>query len=225
MARSSTTKKVLMTLNVLVIVGLMGATGYLFMENRDLNDQANLTTEQQNERLVAEINEVYDLPDETPIVAIVTDVDEFKSQYTSFDNAQQGDYLLFFRKNRLNVLYRQSERRVVKTADVAVPISVELIGTQAAVDRVEDELAEFGNQIDITKKIDSDISQSFVFDVDDDQSSETKSIADFLGYDIGTTLPSSLVPDTLTEIVIAVADDVSTPTADPEQPEVTPEEN
>jgi hypothetical protein len=211
MARTSNAKKILTAVNVLVIIGLVGATGYFFMENRDLNDQINLTVEEQNRRLVEEINEVFDLPDETPVVARVTDVEEFKATYASFDNAEQGDYLLFFRKSRLNVLYRQDEKRVVKTADVIVPISIELIGSQEAVDDAEEKLAEFGNQITVTKRIDTGITQSFVFDVDADQSDEVISIADQLDIDVGSSLPATITPGDQTEVIIAVA----TPTSNP----------
>ncbi len=208
MAQTKTTRKILIAINIVALVGLIGATGYLFVDNRDLRDQASLTSEEQNRRLVEEINQVFDLPEEDPVVAIVTDIDEFKAEYTSFDNAKEGDYLLFFRKNRLNVLYRQSEGRVVKTADVAVPIAIELIGSQAAVDGAEEKLTEFGNQVTITKKVDTSITQSFVFDIDGDQTTETQSIAELLGIDVGSTLPSTIQPATQTEVVIAVTESV-----------------
>jgi len=223
MALKFTSKRIVTTLNILVILALGGAVGYLFLENRDLNDRINLTTEEQNARLVAEINEVFDLPDETPVVAVVSDVEQFKSQYAAFDNAELGDYLLFFRKNRLNVLYRQDEKRVVKTADVVVPIAIELHGSQTAVDSAEDELAQFGNQVTITKVVTDGITQSFVFDVDGDQSAESQSIADLLQVDVGSTLPSSITPSEQTEVVIAVsgtaaAAAVSEPAPAPETP-------
>lgn len=218
MAKISTTKKVLLGVNVLVLLGLSGSTGYLFMKNRDLRDQANLTTEEKNKRLVEEINKVYDLPDETPVVAIVTDPDEFKKQYASFSDAQSGDYLLFFRKARLNVLYRQSEKKVVKTANVNVPISVEIVGSQAAVDAAEKKMADFGNQVSIKKTILDGIVSNFVFDVDGDQKAEAESIAKQLGYELGATLPSSITPGAETEIIVAVsgsAPAAATPTPTP----------
>lgn len=205
MAKISTVKKVLLGVNVLVLLGLSGATGYLFMQNQDLRDQANLTTEEKNKRLVEEINKVYDLPDETPVVAIVTDPDEFKKQYSAFSDAQSGDYLLFFRKARLNVLYRQAEKKVVKTANVNVPIAVEIVGSQEAVEAAEKKMADFGNQVTIKKTVLEGIVTDFVFDVDNDQKAEAESIAKQLGYEVGTTLPSSIAPSSETEVVIAVS--------------------
>jgi hypothetical protein len=201
---TSNMRKALIVANIVILLGLAGSTGYLFFKNRDLNDQITLTTEEKNKRLIDEINKVFDLPEEEPVVAIVTDVEEFKKQYSTFDNAETGDYLLFFRKARLNVLYRQSEKRVVKTANVVVPISVELVGTQVAIDEATKKLSQFGDQISITSKVVDGITQSFVFDVDADQSAEAQSIADLLKYEIGSTLPSSITPADQTEIVIAV---------------------
>lgn len=198
-------KKAVIILNIVVLLGLAGATGYLFMKNRDLNDQLTLTTEEKNKRLVDEINKVFDLPEEDPVVAIVTNPDEFKKEYAAFDNASSGDYLLFFRKARLNVLYRQSEKRVVKTANVTVPITVELVGAEDAIAAAEAKLSKFGNQITVTKKVDDTIKQSFVFDVDSDQVDQAKQLSEELGYDIGSTLPSTITPGEQTEIIIAVS--------------------
>ena len=205
MARAHTTKRILMIANIIALVGLTGSTTFLFMKNRDLNEQVGLTSEEQNKRLVAEINEVYDLPDEDPVVAKVTDAEEFKKQYAVFDNAQVGDYLLFFRKARLNVLYRQSDKKVVKTADVVVPITVELVGSEAAMAAAETSLKEFGNQITVVKTKTDGITQSFVFDVDQDQKEEVDSIAKQLSYEVGTTLPAGFTPSDQTEIVVAVS--------------------
>lgn len=205
MARMSTGKKVLVGLNIVALIGLSVSTVMLYMSNKDLKRDQNLTTEQKNKNLVEEINKVYNLPDEEPVVAVVTDPDEFKKQYTAFDNAQNGDYLLFFRKARLNVLYRQSEKKVVKTADVVVPITVELIGSEAAMTAVEEKLKEFGNQITVVKTKTDGITQSFVFDVDGDQNAETDSIAKQLGYEIGSTLPTNFTAGEQTEIVVAVS--------------------
>lgn len=218
MAKTSTGKKVSMIAVSLLVVGLTASTAYLFMENQDLNDQITLTTEEKNSRLVEEINKVFDLPEEEPVVAVVTSPEEFKAEYESFDNAEQGDYLLFYRKARLNVLYRQSEKRVVKTANVIVPISIELIGSESAMADAEKKLAEFGNQITVTKKVTDGVTQAFVFDVDNDQTEELSSIAELLGIEVGSTLPSSIEPSEQTEIVIVVTEATPAPAPATQQP-------
>ncbi len=207
MARMSTSRKVLLIANIVALVGLTGSTTYLFMDNRKLREDSGLSSEEKNKRLVEEINKVFDLPDEEPVVAIVTDPEEFKKQYTAFDNAETGDYLLFFRKARLNVLYREDEKRVVKTANVVVPITVEIVGSEAAVAAAGKKLEQFGNQITIVKTIKEGVTQSFVFDKDADQKDETDAIAKELAFETGATLPTSITPGAQTEIIVAVADD------------------
>lgn len=206
MAKTTTGKKVLIIANVVLLIGLAGVSIYLFTENKNLNEQITLTTEEKNARLIEEINEVFDLPEEEPVVAVVTDPEEFKKQYSAFDNAESGDYLLFYRKARLNVLYRSSEKRVVKTATVTVPISVELIGSEQAIAAAEEKLSAYGDQITIVKKVDNSVKQSFVFDVDNDQAEQLKSIGELLGYEVGSTLPASITPSDQTEIIVVVSD-------------------
>lgn len=204
-------KKAVVILNVLVLIGLSLTTGYLFMKNRDLNEQLTLTYEEKNKRLVDEINKVFDLPNENPVVVVVNDVEEFKKTYTTFENAESGDYLLFFRKARLNVLYRQDEKRVVKTANITLPIAVELVGSEEDIKAAEEKLAKFGNQVAVTKTVNDSIKQSFVFDIDADQTDQTKQISAELGYDVGSTLPAGITTIAQTEIVIAVSATTSTP--------------
>ncbi len=207
--QKSTFKSALIAANVLVVLGLGGLSYYFWNETQQLQDVLGLSTEEKNVRLVEEVNQVYDLPEEAPIVAIVTNPDEFRAQYPAFDGAQADDYLLFFRKARLNVLYRQSEKKVVQTTDVIVPIAVEVVGDQDAVESTVTQLEEFGDQITIVRTQVSGITQSFVFDVDADQQTDAQSIAQQLDYDVGSTLPSAIVPGPQTEIVVAVSSDQS----------------
>lgn len=210
----------------MLLLGLASSTGYLFKQNRDLKAESSMTTEQKNQKIIDEINKVFTLPKiGTPVVAVVTDPAEFKKQYTAFDDAQNGDYLLFYKKARLNVLYRQSEKRVIKTAAVTLPVEIELVGSKEATEAMELKLKDFGSQVTITKTVKDGITQSFVFDVDGDQGAEATSIAKQAGLEVGTTLPSTITPITQAEVVISVADkeNAATPSqATNSAPETTP---
>jgi hypothetical protein len=205
--RKLSMKKYLVVLNIIALLGFAGGSAYLYLENRDLNKQLNMTEEQIRDELIAEINKVFELPDENPEIVIVNDPVKFKAENSTFDNVEIGDHLLVFRKARLGVLYRQSEKRVVKTTNVVIPISIELVGSQQAVDNVEKKLAEFGSQVTISKTFKDDITQSFIYDVDANQETEVSSIAKELGYDVASSLPSSVIPASQTEILIIVADE------------------
>ncbi len=216
MSKNSKSRKILLTINIIALIGLSGATAYLFMENRDLQEQATLSNEEKNQRIIDEVNEVYSLPDEDPVIGYVKDVDKFKNDFPAFENddVKLDDILLFYRKARLNVLYRQSEKRVVKTANVAVPFSVELVGSEKAISDAEKKLGKFNDQITITKTVSDGITQSFVIDVEGDQSAVAEAIAEELKYEIGSTLPSNIQANDQTEIVIIVKDSTTKPTTE-----------
>lgn len=196
---------------IILIVALGGSSVYFYLQNQDLKEQINLSSEEKNKQIIAEVNEVYDLPEEDAVVALVRDAEEFKKEYPSYDDVEvlEGDYLLFFRKARLTVLYRQSEKKVVKTANVVVPITVEIIGSEKATAQIEQQLAQFGQQISIVKTVQDGVTSSFIYDVDQDQAEDVASIAEQIGFETAQALASSFEPGAQTEIVIAVSDDAS----------------
>jgi hypothetical protein len=87
-----------------------------------------------------------------------------------------------------------------------VPITIEIVVSDKAIAANEQKLAEFGDQITVVKTIKDGVTQSFVFDVDSDQKTETESISTKVSYDVGTTLPESIKPTAQTEIIIVAAD-------------------
>lgn len=195
------------------MLGLAGSTAYLFIENRDLNEQLALPEQerkdQQNQKLLAEIGEIFDLPDEEPTIVYVNDaekaIEENPGLAEVFDELQKDDYILIFRKSRLAIHYRPTEKKIIKSTEVNLPIAVEVIGSEEAIASIDETLEDFGNQIVVTRTTKDGVTQGFIFDVDGDQEAEVKSLADRLGLEIGTTLPAGISVDGQTEIVIVVA--------------------
>lgn len=207
-------KKVVLALNIIVLLGLAGTTVFLFMKNRDLNSTLSLSEDERkaidNKEIIDKVSKVFNLPDEEATIVLVNDADvaikENPGLAELFNDIKQGDYLLIFRKAKLGVQYRPSENKIVKSTPVNLPIAVELVGSEEDVSTAEKKLTtKFGAQIAITKTTNSGIKQSFVFDIDADQTDQVKQIADELGYDVGSTLPAGITPIAQTEIVIAVS--------------------
>lgn len=211
MSVSTNGRKILIFANVFFVLGLFATSTYLFVQNRDLNDQLKLSTEEKNKILIDEINKVFNLPTEDPVVDLVKDPAKLKEQYETFENAEEGDYILSYQKARLNILYRQKENRVVKTANIEIPISIEIIGSKEAIAEAEKKLSDIEEDITLIKTVSEEITQSFVFDVDSDQTSELNSIAELLDYEVVSKLPSTISPTDQTEIVIAVIADKPAP--------------
>lgn len=134
-------KKILLTVNILAIVGLAGATGFLFMNNRDLRARNNqlstqfATTSKELEnfkkdpkqaekaevaRIVGEVGKLYALPEgEEPIVATVSDKEKSREQ-PFFAKAENGDITLIYSNAKLAVLYRPSTKQLINVSSVTI---------------------------------------------------------------------------------------------------------
>ncbi len=132
-------KKLLIALNVLVILALAGATGFLFMKNRDLNAKysdvqgkfTEITSDPQAaqaaevKRYIEEVGKVYDLPKgEEPSVATVKDKEQLKDQ-AFFNKAENGDITLIYSNAKLALLYRPSTKQLVNVSSVTIQDEVQ----------------------------------------------------------------------------------------------------
>ena len=127
-------KKILIALNILVILVLAGAAGFLFMKNRDLNKKYSDVQSKYNEltsnpqaaqaaevqRYIEEVGKLYDLPkDEEPSVATVKDKEQLKDQ-AFFAKAENGDITLIYSNAKLALLYRPSTKQLVNVSSVTI---------------------------------------------------------------------------------------------------------
>jgi len=106
----------------LIIVVLVIASAFLFLQYRVAQNKlsSNANTAQQVINLVTKVRKIAVLPtNETPTVATVVHADKLKSQ-TFFANAQDGDKVLVYNKEREAILYRPSTNQVVTIAPVSV---------------------------------------------------------------------------------------------------------
>jgi hypothetical protein len=220
MAKTSTGKKVFIALSALVVVALAGSTAYLFVENKDLKSELALSESErnaiENDRIIEKVSKLIKLPDEEPVIILVNDpvvaIEDNPGIAQIFDDLQKGDYILVFRSDRSGIQYRPSEDKIIKNATISLPISTEIIGNEAAIKTTEEKLADFGNQLSLTNKIDNNTKDSFVYAVNSKLSAEASAIAEQLGIEVGSTLPASIVPSEQTEIVIVVATVIPEPT-------------
>lgn len=74
--------------------------------------------EDRQRELVAEVGAKIALPaDETPTVAVVSDIEKLKEQQF-FSNGQNGDVVLIYMKAKKAVLYRPGEKKIIEVAPV-----------------------------------------------------------------------------------------------------------
>lgn len=202
-----------MIVNVVVLLGLAGATGYLYMNNKDLRYELSLSEQDRakikNDELLAKVSKLMSLPSEEPVIVLVNDPAKAEEENPGikaiFDNLQKDDYILIFKKAKLGVQYRPVESKIIKSTTINLPIVVEIIGTSADIAATEKSLVQFGNQITVVKTVNETITDSAVYDVDNNQSTEVQSIDKILNFGVTNTLPNTVTASEQAEIVLLVA--------------------
>lgn len=88
-------------------------------DKSELTEEISSGGNESNEvdRVVAEVRTIMLLPDETPRVATVTDLEEVKKQIF-FENAALGDKVLIYMQEKIAILYRPSSKMIIKVGYV-----------------------------------------------------------------------------------------------------------
>lgn len=130
-----TAKRILITLNVLVLLGLAGFGGYFFKKYQDAkNANPEQLQQAQIDKTISEVGKLYDLPaNEKPDVATVKDKEALKKQYPFFDQAENDDVVLIYKEAKLAILYRPSTNKLVKVGPVNIEngLSIRTVGSEA----------------------------------------------------------------------------------------------
>lgn len=219
---SPRTKRVLLVVNVLLLVGLSASTAYYASKYYSLRSETTQTQEQKNDKLVEEVGKVYSLPgDEKPVVALVADEQKFKEEYEVFTDAKKDDFLLLFEKAGLAVLYRPSDKKVIKTAPLSIQndIGIALIGPAeqtAATEKLLGEKITSGIKVLAKNTGKQGYASVVVVDVSGSNKTAADQIAGIVGGVVGTLPEGEAAPEGA-DIVVVVA----TPVAPAPAPEVS----
>jgi hypothetical protein len=122
MTKRKVKKVVLITLNVLIIVGLGFTSTFYFIKYRNEKNN-NLSTEQRIEKYEKEISKSYTLPSgDKATLADVKSADELKKDEANkdfFKDVANGDILLIYTNSKLGILYRPTTKKIIKTGPLA----------------------------------------------------------------------------------------------------------
>lgn len=103
-----------------LIVGLLGTAGFFAKEYYDLRANPTQAKEQEREKLVNQVGQLYSLPQgEQPIVGEVKDVKKLDEQ-PFFKNAKNGDKILIYQEARLAIVYRQAKNKLINVGPIAI---------------------------------------------------------------------------------------------------------
>lgn len=208
-SRSRTKVPIAVITLFVLLLGSLAFGGFYFQKYQDLKKESVKTADQRNQEIIAKINVVYALPkDETPVVALVSDEEKFKSEYPVFTTAKLGDALLLYEKAGQAVLYRESENKVIGTASFTVNkgVAVHIIGRVEQQNTTQSALeTALGSKISISSKATSTNQYSgvSVFDKSAKNGELASQIAALLGGVVSTVAPTGeTIPDTTNIVVI-----------------------
>lgn len=104
-----------------IILGVLVSvifTVWYFWQYKTLNIFKNSTSDAN---ILTTIGKVIELPDETPQVAIVSDVSLLDQPF--FSQAENGDYVIVYQQSGKVLLYRPSVKKVINFANIQIPTS------------------------------------------------------------------------------------------------------
>ena len=112
----NTKKKIMLGASALAVlitigVGLAGWKLYYDLKNKD-----------ESKRVITEVGRIYNLPDETPTVATVKDINKLKDQ-AFFKDAKNGDRLLIFSVTKQALLYREKTNQLINVGPITISAS------------------------------------------------------------------------------------------------------
>ena len=112
---------------VIIVLALLGTSGYLFKKYNDsqkqiqtLKEDPNQAAKQEIRDLVAKVSKLVVLPEgEDPTVATVTEPEKLKDQ-VFFAKAKVGDKILIYTNAKKAYLYNPDSNRIVEIAPINI---------------------------------------------------------------------------------------------------------
>jgi type VI protein secretion system component VasK len=105
-------------LAAVVIVALAATVVILWQQNATLRDTDQAVAEQA-QQLKDKVSLLMEVPDETPVIATVSAVEELRDQ-PFFKKAENGDKVLIFSAEKKAVIYRESTNKIINSGPIAV---------------------------------------------------------------------------------------------------------
>lgn len=114
----TTWQKIAIVVGVVLVVGALVAATYFYMQLQNLKKNPNAESDAEIKKLTEQVRKFYDLPtDETPTVATVSDKSKVADQ-PFFAKADNGDKILIYRKNKLAILFRPSQNKLINVGPI-----------------------------------------------------------------------------------------------------------
>lgn len=111
-------KKNLFVLLVGVIVLLLIVIGILVWKYQQSNNSESAKNQETSKRIIGKVSNLYVVPtNEEPTVALIQDKQKLGNQ-EFFKKAGNGDYLLIYQKEKIALIYREKDNKLVNVGPV-----------------------------------------------------------------------------------------------------------
>jgi hypothetical protein len=196
-----------------VIVLALGIVAfYFYSQYQSIKKNPNQAAQAETEQLVAKVGKLIDLPkDETPTVATVLDKEKLAGQ-AFFANAENGDKILIYTKDKKAIVYRPSQNKLINVGPIAIDqksqIQLAIVSaggdTTSVTKKLEDKFAGTVAVSGVTDaKNKNSVKQLTVVDVSGQNADSAKQIAQELGGTVGS-LPAGETAPVGSTIVVFV---------------------
>jgi hypothetical protein len=135
-------QKIALGLGALLLTISLVSLVVVYIQYRNLKNDPNAEKNAEAKQLVAQVGKYYDLPsDEVPTIATVTDKSKVVDQ-PFFAKAENGDKILIYRKNKLVILFRPSQNKVINSG----PVDLDAAGNSSgnSVGQTQSSVAKLG---------------------------------------------------------------------------------
>ena len=127
MNKTSSDKKLPLKKLILILIGILilvviitgGFFFYQYQQKQNLLKNPKIASVNEANALVVKIGKLIKLPNETPSVATISDIEKLKDQ-SLFKNAQNGDKVLIFSQSKKAIVYRPSENVLIEVGNLVI---------------------------------------------------------------------------------------------------------
>ena len=120
-----------------VIVILLAVIGVLIWKYQQTNTDEASKNKETSARILEKVSDLYMVPtNEEPTVALVQDKSKLGNQ-EFFKKAQNGDYLIIYQKDKIALIYREKDDKLVNVGPVNLDQSQDQQQNQTADEQTE----------------------------------------------------------------------------------------
>ena len=120
-----------------VIVILLAVIGVLVWKYQQTNTDEASKNKETSARILEKVSDLYMVPtNEEPTVALVQDKSKLGNQ-EFFKKAQNGDYLIIYQKDKIALIYREKDDKLVNVGPVNLDQSQDQQQNQTADEQTE----------------------------------------------------------------------------------------